>query len=312
MASTADSASSTPTTKSHGKAGRNLPAAFASGIIFGGIILFALLGVPALVTSTLAVQAIWSAVLSVLVILGMHEVLARLRERDYQLPVIPLQVLALGIVWSALAGLKGILMAFVIAGMVLAALRLFASGRTGSPQGWLRDTTMGVFLLAWLPLLASFTTLLMGHHSSINGSLKGNLIVLTFVVIVVCSDTGGYTFGVLWGKHPIVPKVSPKKSWEGLTGSLVFAIPAALLLTVFLLKLPWWVGLLLGILLTFSDFLGDISESQFKRELGIKDMSNLIPGHGGMMDRVDGILPSAAVTWVIIALAEAIVGGVWF
>lgn len=294
------------------KAGRNLPAAFLSGIIFGGIILFALLGVPALVDDIFAVQAIWAAVVAVLVLLGLHEILDRLAENGYHLPRIPLHIVAQGILWSSLAGIKGVAMAFVLGVMLFSTIRLFASGRTGRPEGWLRDTTMGVFLLAWLPLLASFTVLLMGYQSTTNTTLKGNLIILTFIVIVVCSDTGGYTFGVLWGKHPIVPKVSPKKSWEGIAGSLVCAITAALLLTIFLLKLPWWVGLLLGVLLTFSDFFGDITESQFKRELGIKDMSNLIPGHGGMMDRVDGMLPSAALTWVVICLAEVIAGGAWF
>ena len=312
MSASTETSSNTPQKKTGSKAGRNLPAAFGSGIIFGGAILFALLGVPALVDSILGVQAIWAAVVAVLVILGLHEILDRLEERDYQLPRIAVHIVAQGILWSALAGTKGLAMAFVLATMVLSTIRLFASGRTGSPKGWLRDTTMGIFLLAWVPLLASFTVLLMGYQSATNSSLKGNFIVLTFIVIVACSDTGGYTFGVLWGKHPIVPKVSPKKSWEGILGSLVFAIPAALLLTIFLLKLPWWVGLLLGVLLTFSDFFGDITESQFKRELGIKDMSSLIPGHGGMMDRVDGMLPSAAVTWVVIALADVITGGVWF
>lgn len=310
--SSSSTSSSAPQEKRTRKAGRNLPAAFLSGIIFGGAILFALLGVPALVDNILAVQAIWTAVVAILVLLGLHEILDRLTERDYKLPRLPLHIVAQGILWSSLAGIKGVAMAFVVGVMAFSTLRLFASGRTGSPVGWLRDTTMGVFLLAWLPLLASFTVLLMGYQSTSNSALKGNLIILSFIVIVVCSDTGGYTFGVLWGKHRIVPKVSPKKSWEGIAGSVVFAIPAALLLTIFLLKLPWWVGLLLGVLLTFSDFFGDITESQFKRELGIKDMSNLIPGHGGMMDRVDGMLPSAALTWVIISLAEVIAGGAWF
>ena len=124
----------------------------------------------------------------------------------------------------------------------------------------------------------------------------------------MCSDIGGYTFGVLWGKHPLAPKVSPKKSWEGLAGSLIFSLIAAILMTVFLLDLSWWVGVLLGIGLVFSDIFGDLAESQFKRELGIKDMSNLLPGHGGMMDRLDGILPSAAMTWIVLTIIVAVNG----
>jgi len=102
--------------------------------------------------------------------------------------------------------------------------------------------------------------------------------------------------------------VSPKKSWEGLAGSLIFSLIAAILMTVFLLDLSWWVGVLLGIGLVFSDIFGDLAESQFKRELGIKDMSNLLPGHGGMMDRLDGILPSAAMTWIVLTIIVAVNG----
>ena len=147
----------------------------------------------------------------------------------------------------------------------------------------------------------------MGFQSAERG-IKGNLILITFIVTVVCSDIGGYTFGVLWGKHPLAPKVSPKKSWEGLAGSLIFSLIAAILMTVFLLDLSWWVGVLLGIGLVFSDIFGDLAESQFKRELGIKDMSNLLPGHGGMMDRLDGILPSAAMTWIVLTIIVAVNG----
>lgn len=147
----------------------------------------------------------------------------------------------------------------------------------------------------------------MGFETA-DGTLKGNLLLVTFVVTVVCSDTGGYTFGVLWGKHPLAPKVSPKKSWEGLTGSLVCALIAAIPMTVFLLKLPGWVGIVLAVGLVFSDIFGDLVESQVKRELGIKDMSNLLPGHGGMMDRVDGMLPSAAMTWIVLTIAVALNG----
>lgn len=102
--------------------------------------------------------------------------------------------------------------------------------------------------------------------------------------------------------------MSPKKSWEGLAGSLIFSLIAAILMTVFLLDLSWWVGVLLGIGLVFSDIFGDLAESQFKRELGIKDMSNLLPGHGGMMDRLDGILPSAAMTWIVLTIIVAVNG----
>lgn len=287
--------------------GRNLPAAFATGIVLGGFILLIVLGVPALTDNTLIIQLVWSVVAAIMVGLGLHEVLTHLKAHGYRLPPVVMHIMAQAIVWSALAGITGIMVAFLLSIMLFSVIRLFLDGNKASPTGWLRDTSMGGFLLAWIPLMGAFTTVLMGFESA-DGTLKGNLLLVTFIVTVVCSDTGGYTFGVLWGKHPLAPKVSPKKSWEGLTGSLVFALIAAILMTVFLLKLPWWVGIVLAVGLVFSDIFGDLAESQVKRELGIKDMSNLLPGHGGMMDRVDGMLPSAAMTWVVLTIAVSLNG----
>ena len=287
--------------------GRNLPAAFGTGIVLGGFILLIVLGVPALTDNTLIIQLVWSVVAAIMVGLGLHEVLTHLKAHGYRLPPVVMHIMAQAIVWSALAGITGIMVAFLLSTMLFSVIRLFLDGNKASPTGWLRDTSMGGFLLAWIPLMGAFTTVLMGCESA-DGTLKGNLLLVTFIVTVVCSDTGGYTFGVLWGKHPLAPKVSPKKSWEGLTGSLVFALIAAILMTVFLLKLPWWVGIVLAVGLVFSDIFGDLAESQVKRELGIKDMSNLLPGHGGMMDRVDGMLPSAAMTWVVLTIAVSLNG----
>ena len=114
----------------------------------------------------------------------------------------------------------------------------------------------------------------------------------------VASDTGGYIAGVMFGSHPMAPSVSPKKSWEGFAGSIIFGIATGTLSFAFLLHHKPWLGALMGLGLVFCATLGDLVESQFKRELGIKDMSALLPGHGGLMDRLDGMLPSAMVTWV--------------
>lgn len=300
--------SSTPTaTPRKRNPGRNLPAAFGTGIFLGGIVLFVVLGVPALTDNRLTAQLIWAVLVAILVVLALKEVLDRLHEHGYQLPSIAIHLLGQVVAWSALAGVRGIMVAFLLSIMVFAVVRLFLEGNKAAPKNWLRDTSMGGFLLAWIPLMAAFTTVLMGFQSAERG-IKGNLILITFIVTVVCSDIGGYTFGVLWGKHPLAPEVSPKKSWEGLAGSLIFSLIAAILMTVFLLDLSWWVGVLLGIGLVFSDIFGDLAESQFKRELGIKDMSNLLPGHGGMMDRLDGILPSAAMTWIVLTIIVAVNG----
>lgn len=296
-------ASSTGEASSRPKAGRNLPAAFASGAIFGGSILVALLAVPRIAPTPIVTMVVWACVIGVLVALALAEVTAQLQKKEYALSRILLQCAGQLIVWAGVLGPRWVLGAFLVSSMVVCVARLGAAGRTGSPQGWLRDSSLSIFVLSWIPLMAACAVMLMGYapHSAVS-PMMGPYVLLSFILVVVCSDTGGYLFGVLWGKHPLVPAISPKKSWEGLAGSLVFAVPVAILLSVYLLHIPLWSGLLLGIALVASDLLGDLVESQFKRELGIKDMSNLIPGHGGMMDRVDGMLPSAALTWCLLTV----------
>jgi phosphatidate cytidylyltransferase len=117
---------------------------------------------------------------------------------------------------------------------------------------------------------------------------------------VVCSDVGGYAAGVLFGKHPMVPAVSPKKSWEGFAGSMIFCVIGSLLSVTLILDANSMIGVLLGVVLVIVATVGDLIESQVKRELGIKDMGTLLPGHGGIMDRLDSLLPSAFVTWLIL------------
>lgn len=126
--------------------------------------------------------------------------------------------------------------------------------------------------------------------------------VFCMLLAVVFSDVGGYAAGVLFGKHPMVPAISPKKSWEGFVGSLIGGVTAAVLAVTFLLEQPAWVGIPLGIFLVITGTLGDLVESQVKRDLGIKDMGTMLPGHGGLMDRIDSILPSAAATWIVLAV----------
>ena len=144
-------------------------------------------------------------------------------------------------------------------------------------------------------MFASFSALLIFQDD-------GGRRVFALIVTVVFGDIGGYAAGVLFGKHLMAPAISPKKSWEGLGGSLLFGITASVLAVTFLLDKPVWVGVPLGLLLVITGTLGDLVESQVKRELGIKDMGTLLPGHGGMMDRIDGMLPSAVAGWIVLTL----------
>jgi phosphatidate cytidylyltransferase len=160
---------------------------------------------------------------------------------------------------------------------------------------YLRDISATVFLATWIPLFASFSAALIFQD-------QGGYRVFALIATVVFADIGGYTAGVLFGKHLMVPAISPKKSWEGFGGSLLFGLTASVLAVTFLLHKPWWVGLLLGLLLVITGVLGDLVESQVKRDLGIKDMGTLLPGHGGLMDRIDAMLPSAVAGWIVLTL----------
>ena len=222
------------------------------------------------------------------------EVVRRLREGGYAVPVIPLLIGGQAMIWLTWPYREaGALGAFGATVLVCFVWRLLADGLGSAPQNYLRDVSVTVFLACWIPLFGAFGALLIYPDD-------GWARVFAMLLVVVCSDVGGYTAGVLFGKHPMVPAISPKKSWEGFIGSLVFATVAAVLLVIFLLHRPWWIGICLGIFLVVTGTLGDLVESQVKRDLGIKDMGTLLPGHGGIMDRIDSILPSAAATWIVL------------
>lgn len=187
-------------------------------------------------------------------------------------------------------GLRGVLLAFVVTVLGCMVWR-FRDG----VDGYLRDVTASVFTSAYIPLFAAFAAMLVLPE---DGAFRA----LCFMIGVVVSDTAGYACGVLFGKHPMAPRISPKKSWEGFAGSLVFGMLAGVLSVLLLLGGQWWHGLLFGAALACSATVGDLMESLIKRDLGIKDMGNMLPGHGGLMDRMDSLLPSAAVAWMMLFL----------
>ena len=268
------------------KAGRNLPAAIAVSLLLGGIVIATLIFAP----------RGWVVILSVAMAVATHEVVKRLREAGYSIPLIPLLLGGQAIIWLTWPfGAAGALGGY--GGTVLVCLiwRLLSQGLDSQPVNYLRDVAVTIFLATWIPLFASFAALLVYPED-------GWARVLTFMLAVVFSDIGGYAAGVLFGKHRMVPAISPKKSWEGLAGSLVCGTTAAVLAVTFLMHKPWWVGLPLGLMLVITATAGDLVESQFKRDLGIKDMGTLLPGHGGLMDRIDGALPSAVATWIVLSL----------
>ncbi|HEY0227824.1 MAG TPA: phosphatidate cytidylyltransferase [Mycobacterium sp.] len=269
-----------------------MPAAIAVGAAIGGTLIATLVFAP----------RFWVLIVAIAILVASHEVVRRLREAGYVIAVIPLLVGGQVTVWltwpfhaaGALAGFGATVVACNV-------WRLFmrdpsrGDSAAGSPSNYLRDASATVFLAAWVPLFASFGVLLVYPH---DGAGR----VFCLMVTVVASDTGGYAVGALFGKHPMVPAISPKKSWEGFVGSLVFGITAAILTATLLAGKPAWLGALLGLVLVLTCTLGDLVESQVKRDLGIKDMGRLLPGHGGLMDRLDGVLPSAVAAWTVLTL----------
>jgi phosphatidate cytidylyltransferase len=278
--------------KKTSRAGRDLPAAIAVGLFTGGLIVVTLVFAP----------RYWVVLCSGAILIASHEVVRRLREAGYVIPVIPLLIGGQVTVWltwpfhaaGAMAGFGGTV-------VVCMMWRLFMHDRSRhdgvaeSSTNYLRDASATIFLAAWVPLFASFAALLVYPK---DGAGR----VFCLMMTVVASDVGGYAVGVLFGKHPMVPAISPKKSWEGLAGSMVCGITAAILTATLLAGKPWWIGALLGVVLVLTCTLGDLVESQVKRDLGIKDMGRLLPGHGGLMDRLDGVLPSAVAAWTVLTL----------
>jgi phosphatidate cytidylyltransferase len=129
---------------------------------------------------------------------------------------------------------------------------------------------------------------------------QGPALTFAFLLTVAATDTGGHLMGMAIGKHPVAPRISPKKSWEGLVGSVLLACASGLVTVIFLLHDAWWKGIILALVIVVVAFLGDLVESQIKRDLGIKDMGNLIPGHGGIMDRMDSYILAAFPAWLVI------------
>lgn len=166
----------------------------------------------------------------------------------------------------------------------------------GGAEGFLRDISATAFIIAYIPMLGLFVSLLLIET---HGSLR----FLAIILCVVASDTGAYATGSLIGRHKMAPHISPAKTWEGLAGGVVLTAAVGVASAVWLLGTWWWVGAILGVLVSMAATVGDLVESLIKRDAGIKDMSNFLPGHGGVMDRLDSMLLATPVGWIILHLA---------
>ncbi len=263
------------------KAGRNLPLAIVSGVVLAALVLSTAYYLP------------WGfvALVTVAFLIAVAELGTVLVQAGYHPPRVPLLLGTVAMCVAAYSGgLGGLTIAF--AGTVLCVLfwRL-----PGGPEGSVRDVTSAVWIAAYAPFMAGFALLLFAQTDGADR-------VVVYIATTVASDIGGYASGVLFGKHPMAPGISPKKTWEGFAGSVIACVVVGSVTAHQLLALAWWQGAVLGLAVVATATMGDLAESMVKRDLGVKDMGRILPGHGGLMDRLDSLIPVAPVVFVLLTV----------
>ena len=270
-----------PAAEKKRKAGRNVPVATAVGASMAALVLVTLY------TATW----LFVALVAIAVMVAVYEVCVVLAGRGIDVPVVPLMVGGAVMVVAAYAdGTDALTVAMVLTVVAMAAARL--AGAANDRVG--RDMVVGAFVAVYVPLLAAAAVLMADADDGADR-------VVVFILAVVLSDTGGFAAGVRFGRHPMAPSVSPKKSWEGFAGSLVAATVGSAIAVPLLLGATWWQGVLVGLVAVATASAGDLAESLLKRDLGVKDMGRLLPEHGGIMDRLDSLLPTAPVMALVLA-----------
>ncbi|MGN6754392.1 MAG: phosphatidate cytidylyltransferase [Intrasporangium sp.] len=263
------------------RAGRDLKAAIGVGVGLGIVI----------VVTLLVKKESFLVVVAAAIAVGVWEMRHALTHQGVRPPLVPAVVGSLAMLWAAYVHGPG---GLVLAWCLTAAAVVIWRG-AGPLDGAARDVLGGVLITAYPALLAGFAVLLLAAEDGVGR-------VFVFLIITVCSDVGGYAAGVLFGKHPMAPTISPKKSWEGFSGSVLLCVIGGALTVWLLLEHPWWVGVLLGVAVAVAATIGDLMESLITRDLRIKDMSNILPGHGGVMDRLDSLVVVAPMVWAVLSL----------
>jgi phosphatidate cytidylyltransferase len=275
------SASPTPATPAPAtsRAGRNLPAAIASGVGLGVAVIVSLVFWP----------PAFMVIVVAAVLVAVWELGHAFATGDIRMTREP--VMGGGVLMVLAAFLFGA--PALVTATAVTALGSMLWRLRGGVTGYVKDMTASVFTIIYVPFLGGFVALMLGED-------RGALAVATFVLVTIASDIGGYAVGVVAGRHPMAKVISPKKSWEGFAGSAVSCVVVGWLSVSLLLDGAWWIGVMLGLIAVVMATLGDLCESVIKRDLGIKDMSQIIPGHGGLMDRLDSLLATAAPTWLLL------------
>ena len=265
------------------RTGRNLPVAIGVGAALGGVALLTLL----------TVKATFLIYMGAALAVALHELDSALKTREIRMPVIPVALGGAAMVTSAYWAAGGAVMAsFALTFIAVLVWRMF-----NGTEGYVRDISAGIFAAAYLGLLGATVAAMLAPSD-------GGKRVLTFIILTICTDIGGYFAGITLGRtgaHKLAPAISPKKTWEGFAGSALASIVAGAILLPALLHGHWWQGVVIGAAAVVAAVFGDLAESMIKRDLSIKDMGTLLPGHGGILDRIDSLIFCAPVVWLLLA-----------
>ncbi len=263
------------------RAGRNLPAAVASSLVLGALVL----------VSLFTLKWLFVVVVSAALLIASRELVSAFQGAGIRIARTP--VYASAAILPAVAYIWGPVPQLVVTGAAVLLSMLWRIRR--GVEGYVKDVAATIFTIVYLPFLAGFLMLTLAAD---DGATR----VVVFILLTMGNDVGGYAVGVLMGRHPIAADISPKKSWEGLAGSFIVQAAVGALTFTYLLDAAWWQGVIAGLVLTVTATAGDFAESAIKRDLGVKDMGSLLPGHGGMMDRLDSLIPNAFASWALFTL----------
>ncbi|GAB3208210.1 phosphatidate cytidylyltransferase [Marinactinospora thermotolerans] len=264
------------------KAGRNLPLAVGSGVALGALVLLSIFPFP----------AGFVLIASIAVLVGLRELNRAFASRDIRLALLPVAVG--GVAMQAAAYFGG--PAWLVGTLAITVIVALSWRLRGGADGYVRDATATVFAAVYLPVLLGTWLLLLATPDD------GRARLIVFIIVTISSDIGGYFAGITAGRHKMAPTISPNKTWEGFAGSVVGCMIAGALTVWLMLDGPVWAGIALGVAVVLAATVGDLIESLVKRDLGIKDMGRFMPGHGGLLDRVDSLLVAGPVAWVVLTL----------
>lgn len=265
------------------RTGRDLIQAIVIGLAIGAVV----------VASLIFVKWLFVLFAAAAVGLAVWEFSRALQVAGRRVDIVPQLVVGMAVLLSGF--LIGLWLHWIVAISAVAVVivwRLMAQMIARDGRTYLDvigDVLVAGFIQLYLPFLGSMATILLAQD-------RGEWWVLAFLIVAVASDTGAYVSGLTFGRggrHPMAPRISPKKTWEGFAGACVAAIVGGVILAIFMLQVPAWAGVVFGLVVLLTATIGDLGESMLKRDLGIKDMSSWLPGHGGVLDRLDSILLSA-------------------